>query len=289
MKKIKQTAFPYSITLPSTIFLVVVSVFPLLFVAYYSFTNYYLLAKSGPQWVGAENYSKIITDPYFRQALWNTLYFCLLAVIFETGLGLALAAVVNSLKRFTQTLRVLLLLPMLVPGVTAALTWQMMLSNNYGIINQILGVFGLPAANWLMDPATALYAVLVVDIWQFTPFCFMLLYAAMQAVPAEQYEAAQIDGAGGIKSFFHITLPNIGKVLSLVVLLRVIDSFRLFDKVNILTKGGPANSTATITQYIYQHGIKSLKIGYSSAATVIMTLLMLLVAAVYIRRSFKKE
>ncbi|MFV0412309.1 MAG: carbohydrate ABC transporter permease [Oscillospiraceae bacterium] len=266
-----------------------VSVFPLLFVAYYSFTDYYLLAKGGAQWVAGENYRKIISDPYFRQALWNTLYFCLLAVVFETGLGLALAAVVNSLKRFAQTLRILLLLPMLVPGVTAALTWQMMLSNNYGIINQILGVFGLPAANWLMDPAMALYAVLVVDIWQFTPFCFMLLYAAMQSVPAEQYEAAQIDGAGGIKSFFYITLPNIGKVLSLVVLLRVIDSFRLFDKVNILTKGGPANSTATITQYIYQHGIKSLKIGYSSAATVIMTLLMLLVAAIYIRRSFKKE
>lgn len=146
----------------------------------------------------------------------------------------------------------------------------------------------MSSVNWLQDTHTAFYAILAIDIWQYAPFAFLLIYAALQSVPESQYEAARLDGAGVIKQFVYITLPNIRGTVMAVVLLRIMDSFRLFDKVNILTKGGPANTTATITQYIYSYGVKQLKVGYGCAASVIMTVIILIISSGYIRQNIKK-
>ncbi|NJP39641.1 sugar ABC transporter permease [Oscillospiraceae bacterium HV4-5-C5C] len=287
MKQEKRaTAFAYSMGLPALVVLVGLSVFPLLYILIYSFTDYTLLAREAPAWVGWANYTEILQDPYFQQALLNTIKFAFLAVLLETGLGLLMALQVIRMPSGQRLLRTLLLLPVLLPGVTVALTWQTMFSNNDGILNQLLAWFGLPAVNWLQDPGTAFYAILAIDAWQYAPFAFLLIYAALQTVPASQYEAAQLDGAGSWARFRYITLPNIQSAILLTALLRMIDSFRLFDKVNILTRGGPANTTATITQYIYQNGVRSLKIGYGGAASVLMTLLVLLLSLTYIRRMF---
>lgn len=284
-----KSIFAYKMTVPSTITLILLSLFPLMFVIYYSFTDYYFLAKTQPKFIGIENFYKIIDDTYFRQAIYNTIRFTILAVLFETVLGLIIALFINSIKSRKKILRTLVLLPTLLPPVTVALVWQIMFSNNYGIINEVLNKLGIPSVNWLMDVKTAFYAILIIDIWQYAPFVFLLIYAALQSVPQGQYEAAKIDGANVWYRFIYITIPNISKVIGMVVLLRTIDTFRLFDKVNILTKGGPANSTATITQYIYQYGVKGLKVGYGSAASLIMTLIVFILAIFYIRQSFKKE
>lgn len=281
--------FSYKMVTPSMIILTLLSLFPLMFNIFYSFTDYYFLAKTAPKFIGIENFIKILEDTYFRQAVYNTIKFTILAVLFETILGLMMAIFINSIKRGKKVLRTMVLLPTLLPPVTVALVWQIMFSNNYGVINETLSKFGIPAINWLMDVKTAFYAILTIDIWQYAPFVFLLIYAALQSVPQGQYEAAKIDGANSWHRFIYITIPNISKVIGMVVLLRAIDSFRLFDKVNILTKGGPANSTATITQYIYQYGVKGLKVGYGSAASLIMTLIVLVLAFFYIRQSFKKE
>ncbi|MDD4368148.1 MAG: sugar ABC transporter permease [Oscillospiraceae bacterium] len=287
MKQEKRaTAFAYSMALPALVVLAGLSVYPLLYILLYSFTDYTLLAREAPAWVGGANYAEILQDPYFQQALLNTVKFAFGAVLLETGLGLLMALQVIRMKSGQQLLRTLLLLPTLLPGVTVALTWQIMFSNNNGILNQLLAWLQLPAVNWLQDPGTAFYAILAIDVWQYAPFAFLLIYAALQTVPASQYEAACLDGAGNWDQFRYITLPNIQPALLLTALLRTIDSFRLFDKVNILTRGGPANTTATITQYIYQNGVRSLKIGYGGAASVIMTVLVLLLSLVYIRKSF---
>jgi multiple sugar transport system permease protein len=129
----------------------------------------------------------------------------------------------------------------------------------------------------------------VIDVWQYMPFAFLLIYASLQAVPKSQYEAAKIDGASALQQLFFITIPNIMGGIILVVLLRSIDSIRLFDKVNILTRGGPANTTATITQYIYNYGVGNYRIGYSSAGAIIMTLIVLLISSLYVSRAFKIE
>lgn len=267
----------------------VLSIFPLFFTIKNSFTDYYLLSKTRSSFIGVRNYVNIFKDAYFQKSLWNTVKFTVLAVIAETLFGLVLALFVNSLQKGQHLVRTLLLLPMLVPTVTAALIWQTMFSNNNGIINQMLEFVKIAPVNWLMDVKTAFNAILIIDIWQYTPLSFLLIYAELQTVPQSQYEAADIDGASYWNKLIHIILPDISTGIGMVVLLRTIDTFRLFDKINILTRGGPANSTATISQYIYQYGTKNLQIGYSGAASVIMTAAVLILASTYLIKRFKTD
>jgi multiple sugar transport system permease protein len=287
--KKKINVFPYVMTSPTILLLVFLTVFPLLFNVYFSFTDYYFLSPGNVNLIGIKNYVNTFRDIYFQQALFNTFKFTVLAVISETLFGLVIALFINSLKTARKSMRTIFLLPTLLPPVTVALIWQIMFSNNYGIINKMLGYIGIDEVNWLMDVRTAFYSILVIDIWQYVPFTFLLIYASLQTVPKTQYEAATIDGAGFWQQFIYVTLPNIFNGIVMVVLLRTIDTFRLFDKVNILTKGGPANSTATITQYIYQYGVKGLKVGYGSAGAVIMTVLILILASLYVKKSFEKK
>lgn len=282
-------SFIYSMILPSAVLLTVLSIFPLFFTIKNSFTDYYLLSKTRSSFIGVRNYVNIFKDAYFQKSLWNTVKFTVLAVIAETLFGLVLALFVNSLRKGQHLVRTLLLLPMLVPTVTAALIWQTMFSNNNGIINQMLEFVKMSPVNWLMDVKTAFNAILIIDIWQYTPLSFLLIYAELQTVPQSQYEAADIDGASYWNKLIHIILPDISTGIGMAVLLRTIDTFRLFDKINILTRGGPANSTATISQYIYQYGTKNLQIGYSGAASVIMTAAVLILASTYLIKRFKTD
>ena len=252
----------------------------------YSFTDYnYLKGTENASFVLFDNYVSLFKNGYFQQAVWNTIKFTILAVVLEMALGLLIAVFVNSLKRGQKIMRTLLLLPYLLPAVTVALSWRMMLSANYGIINQFLKGLGLPVFNWFMDTKTAFGTILLIDVWQNVPFVFLLLYASLQSVSENQYEAARIDGAGFFQQFWYITLPNIKGSLALCALLRTIDTFRLFEKVNVLTGGGPAGTTTTITQFLYTYGIKSLDFGFGSAGAIVMTLLVLILSSFYIKRA----
>lgn len=273
---------------PTIIVLLIMSLFPLLFTIYYSFTNYYYLSRSGAEFIGLGNFVKILSDSYFQQAVRNTVVFTMVCVMFETVLGLMIAIFVNGLHFGKKIMRTLLLLPYLLPPVTVALIWKIMLSGNYGIINNFLQLLNLPVYNWFYDTRTAFGSLMFIDIWQNTPFVFLLLYASLQGVPESQYEAARIDGANKWQQFKYVTLSNIKGGIVLCLLLRTIDTFRLFEKVNILTQGGPANTTATITQYLYLNGIKNLQFGFGSAGAIIMTALVLVVSSFYIRKTVKK-
>ena len=271
---------------PTLIVLLVMTAYPLIFTFVYSFTDYnYLKGTENASFVLLDNYVSLFKNGYFQQAVWNTIKFTILAVVLEMALGLLIAVFVNSLKRGQKIMRTLLLLPYLLPAVTVALSWRMMLSANYGIINQFLKGLGLPVFNWFMDTKTAFGTILLIDVWQNVPFVFLLLYASLQSVSENQYEAARIDGAGFFQQFWYITLPNIKGSLALCALLRTIDTFRLFEKVNVLTGGGPAGTTTTITQFLYTYGIKSLDFGFGSAGAIVMTLLVLILSSFYIKRA----
>ena len=271
---------------PTLIVLLVMTAYPLIFTFVYSFTDYnYLKGTENSSFVLFDNYVSLFKNGYFQQAVWNTIKFTILAVVLEMALGLLIAVFVNSLKRGQKIMRTLLLLPYLLPAVTVALSWRMMLSANYGIINQFLKGLGLPVFNWFMDTKTAFGTILLIDVWQNVPFVFLLLYASLQSVSENQYEAARIDGAGFFQQFWYITLPNIKGSLALCALLRTIDTFRLFEKVNVLTGGGPAGTTTTITQFLYTYGIKSLDFGFGSAGAIVMTLLVLILSSFYIKRA----
>lgn len=272
---------------PTLVVLLIMTAYPLVFTLVYSFTDYNLLKalREPATFIALKNYTDLLKDEYFQQAIWNTVKFTVLAVIFEMFFGFLMALLVNSLRRGQKAMRTLLLLPYLLPTVTVAMSWRMMLSPNYGIVNQVLSALNLPVYNWFSDVKTAFGMLVLIDVWQSAPFVFLLLYAALQSVPASQYEAARIDGASSIKTLFYVTIPNIKNSLALCALLRTIDSFRLFDKVNLLTGGGPANSTATITQYLYNYGIKSLDFGFGSAGAIVMTILVLILSSFYIKRA----
>ena len=281
--------FSMAMITPTIIVLAVMTAYPLIFTLVYSFTDYNLLSalNSAPEVTGFKNYIDLLSDSYFQQSVWNTVKFTLLTVILEMLVGFGLALFVNSLKKGQKVMRTLLLLPYLLPTVTVALIWRMMLSPNYGIVNQVLEALHLPAYNWFSDIHTAFGMLVLIDVWQCAPFVFLLLYAALQSVPQGQYEAARMDGAGPLKILFYVTIPNIKSSLALCALLRTIDSFRLFDKVNLLTGGGPANSTATITQYLYNYGIKTFDFGLGSAGAIVMTVIVLILSSFYIKRAIK--
>ena len=284
--KKNNTGFTYQLTGPTLLFLLVMTVYPVIFTLCYSFTDYNYLKGTHP-FSRLANYKALFQNLYFRQAVRNTVVFTVLAAGLEVGLGLLMALFVKSLKRGQKVIRTLLLLPYLLPAVTVALIWRMMLSPNYGIVTELFANLGLPVYNWFYDVKTAFGMLLLIDVWQNVPFAFLLIYAHLQGVPESQYQAASIDGAGALQRFWYITLPNIGNGIALCTMLRIIDTFRLFEKVNILTGGGPANTTTTITQFMYMYGVKTLKFGFASACAVVMTVFVLIMSSVYIRKAMK--
>ena len=281
--------FSIGMASPAIIVLAIMTAYPLIFTLVYSFSDYNLLKamSQGVEATGLKNYIDLLSDSYFQQSVWNTVKFTILTVIFEMLVGFAMALFVNSLRKGQKAMRTLLLLPYLLPTVTVAMIWRMMLSPNYGIVNQVMESLHLPVYNWFSDIHTAFGMLVLIDVWQSAPFVFLLLYAALQSVPQGQYEAARMDGANSIKILFYVTIPNIKKSLALCALLRTIDSFRLFDKVNLLTGGGPANSTSTITQYLYNYGIQSFDFGFGRAGAIVMTVIVLILSSFYIRRAIK--
>ena len=196
--------FAQGMTLPAGLILLVFSLIPFVYVIITSLTNLNLLNfNTGADFIGFENYKKIISDATFRQALGTTLYFTVLAVVLETVLGYALALFINTIDRGSHLIRTLVLLPMLVPPVTVTMVWQTMFSNAYGVLNRLLEVIGLAPVNWLQDVNVALYAILWVDVWQYTPMVFLLMYVGLRAT-SEMLEAASIDGAGAFARFRYI-------------------------------------------------------------------------------------
>ena len=283
--RLGERAFPRLMIAPTLAVLIILTAYPMIFTFLYSFTDYKV--NKPVNFVQFKNYIALFQNGYFRQAVLNTIKFTLLAVLFEMVFGLLVAVFIHSLKRGQKIMRTLLLLPYLLPAVTVALSWRMMLSANYGIVNQLLTALHLPVYNWFMDTHTAFGTILLIDVWQNVPFVFLLLYASLQSVSESQYEAARIDGAGVIQQFWYVTIPNIKNGLALCALLRTIDTFRLFEKVNILTGGGPAGTTSTITQFLYNYGIRNLKFGFGSAGAIVMTLLVLILSSFYIKKAMK--
>lgn len=272
---------------PTVLIMLIMTAYPLVFTLIYGFTDLNLMKRNNVNFIGIENYAKLLKNRYFIQSVFNTIKFTVCSVVFEVFFGFILAVYVNSLRRFQKMMRLLILLPYLLPAVTVALSWRMMLSPNYGIVNQVLEALHLPVHNWFADIKTAFPMLVLIDVWQNTPFVFLLLYAALQSVPQSQYEAAKIDGANGLQQVIYVTIPNIAGNLALCALMRTIDTFRLFEKVNLLTGGGPANSTSTITQYLYNFGIKSFKFGFGSAGAILMTIIVLILSSFYIKRTIK--
>ena len=281
---------PYFYVMPGILVLLILLVYPLLQVFSLSFFEGSAFKRS---FVGLANYIKLIQDAEFWQAVFRSFIFTVSSVFFHFLIGLALALLlhqkISSIIR--SVFRGFLVIPWLIAPLVAAMIWMLMYLS-FGILNGMLRDIGFldsgQIVSWLGDPKLSLFSVTLVNIWRGFPFTMVMLLAALQGIPDELYEAAKIDGAGSVKSFFHITLPSLKGTMLTVGLLDTIWTFRHFDIIFALTGGGPMNSSNVLTTSIYNIAFRTHRWGYSASTAVMMFLFMLVFSLLYIRQINKE-
>lgn len=273
--------------LPASLIFLFLTVFPLFYNAYISFYDYAFIQRIF-EFTGLDNYRFLLEDELFIGSIKNTLRFLLTATTVEVILGVAIAVLLNAKLFAKKVILPLVILPMMFPTMVVTAIWAIIYDYEYGFFSNVLRLLGMEPIRWLSDPRFAMESIALVDIWQWTPFVILVVLAGLQSIPDYLYEAAQLDGASDWHQFRYITLPVIAFHLQLVILLRVIDGFRLFDKVYALTGGGPGHSTETITMYIFKEGFRYFNLGYAAAASLVMLLLILAVSLFYTKRMWRE-
>lgn len=243
------------------------------------------------QFAGLRHYSEIGADHLIRAGVANTILFALAAVGCEMVIGFFLALFVSRVVRGRVAYRTIFLLPILIPGIVIGAIWKLMYNPDFGIINQLLALCGMAGHDWLGEKSWALAAVVVVDIWHWTPFVFLLLLAAIETLPQDVFEAARVDGASAWQELRHITLPMLWPALAVTLLFRLVVSFKVFDEVYLLTGGGPGTATEVVSFTIYRRFFTEDRMGYGSAISVITLFIMalLILIALYGARHLKRE
>jgi multiple sugar transport system permease protein len=235
-----------------------------------------------PEFVGLKNFARMFSDPSFIKALLNSAYFALATVPLSIGLGMVLALLTKPFTRGVRFLRSVFLLPAVVPGVAAALTWGWVFNPRYGLVNTMLSILGIEGPTWLFDPALAMPVVILIHLWTAGINMFVYL-AAMQNLPAELYEAARIDGANAHQRFLKLTWPLLAPITLYLAIINLIGSFQAFTPVYILTGGGPNNATLTLPLYIYQSAFQWGDLGYAASVASTMLCLVLGLAILLVR------
>ena len=268
--------------LPALIYVVVVTQVPFIVTLYYSFQNYFWNQPGGATWAGVSNYKEVFTDPNFRAALWRSVTMTALAVIFAMALGIALAVLLDKKFLGRGVVRTLIITPFLVMPAAAALIWAgPMLDPNFGLLNYLLEPFGVNHVAWLTTHAYG--SVIVVMVWQWTPFMTLIVLAGLQGQAQDALEAARVDGANAWAIFRELTLPHLRPYIELGILLGSIYLVNVFDQVRLMTNGGPGTSTTTLPFYIYQKVNYAFDIGGSAAAGVVTVVLTIIVASFALR------
>ncbi len=274
--------FPWLFLAPAMLLLLAFTVFPLFYIVRLSL---YRMTPGGETFAGAANFLRLFRDSFFYESVWHTLLFAGGALLLELGLGLALALLLDSQIRARGLWRSLFLLPMILPPVVVGVIWRLIYNPNFGVLNGALQLLGVDTTRltWLADPSVALLSIILVDVWEWTPFVFLILLAGLQAIPEEPYEAARMDGSSGWQTFRHITLPLLRPAILVAVLLRTMDLLRIFDQVFILTQGGPGGATETISLYIYKTAFRFFDFGYAAAMSLALLLVTVVLSQIYIR------
>lgn len=272
---------------PMLVVLALIAGWPLLRTIYFSFTDASLSSISDYQFIGFANFLEyydgewygVIADPDWWRAVYNTLWFTVMSVSLELVLGMIIALTLNAAFPGRGMLRAAILIPWAIPTIVSAQMWGWMLHDQFGVLNEILMTFGIissPIA-WTASPDTALWAVVMVDVWKTTPFMALLILAALQMLPSDCYEAARVDGINPIKVFFKVTLPLIRPALMVAIIFRALDSLRIFDLIYVLTSN--SRDTMSMSVYARQQLVDFQDVGYGSAAS---TLLFLIIAILVI-------
>jgi multiple sugar transport system permease protein len=246
--------------------------------------------NSGKPFVGLANYVHLFTDPQVLTAVLNTLEYVVGSVGVELVLGFIIASALFEMTKGRKLANSLILLPMIIAPVITALIWRYMLDPQFGLVSQVLAVFGVKGGiPFFGSSQYALPSLMVVDIWQWTPFVVLILHAGMLGISEEQFEAARIDGAGRWRILRSIVIPGIAPQILLVLLFRTMDTYRIFDTVFVLTRGGPGTSTQTIGLYTYQTGFSFFNLGYAMTLSVFILVTVAIISSFYLRLLRRRE
>lgn len=283
--RLSNAGFGLLAVLPALAVLLLIFVYPLFYAVYQSFRAYDLARPHDARFVGIDNYVRLLGSEEFSRALKNTLIYAGVAVPVELVGGLILALALAQINHGRGLIRMLLSVPMMLAPIAMGLMWKFMYNDQFGVINYLIRRTNLVDRPplWLSDPDVALYSIVAVDIWATTPVVILLMLAGLLSIPAEYYEAAQIDGGGTLSNFWNITLPLLKPAILVTLLLRGMDAFRVFDIVYVLTKGGPAFKTDVLSFFAYRLAFTDREIGDATALAWIMTGILLVAGLVLIR------
>jgi len=268
---------------PTLVLLIAMNVFPLFWSLYLSFTKYRAAGQDPPVWIGGENYRAVFTDPEMWGYFVTTAQIVVLSVIAQFVIGFGVALLLNRRFRAKGLVTTLLLLPMMLSPVLVGLFWRFLLDPNWGLINVVTGMLGYEPSLWLMDPTRAVWSVVAVDTWMWSPFIMLVSLAGLSSVPRHLYEAAEVDRATGWFKFRYITIPIIMPLLLVALLFRTMDAFKMFDLVFVLTSGGPGSATETVAMQLWRLAFSRLDTGKACALAYVVLLMIIGLANLYIR------
>jgi multiple sugar transport system permease protein len=274
---------PWLLLAPTLIIMTVVGFFPLVHSLYISVTSYKPTEPTKPQgFNGLDNYVEALSDAQFWHSLWITGLFTAASVAVSLVLALLLSLLFNMRLRGFLLMRTIVLVPMLITPIAIGITWRIMMMPDLGVLNFLLSLVGVPPQAWASSRETALLAMVLVDVWQWTPFMFIIIFAGLRALPRSPFEAAQIDGAGPVRTFFEVTLPMLKPVVVIAALLRIVDAMRTYDTVYIVTRGGPDLATDLVSVYLARVNFKFFDLGYGAALSWITLLIVLAIVLIFV-------
>ncbi|GHV60192.1 sugar ABC transporter permease [Spirochaetia bacterium] len=268
---------------PAMILLAVFVIYPIIQVLILSFQKYNLVSGIPKRFIGLRNFRDMIVRPDFGNSLKVSGIFTAVGVTSTMILGVALALLLNSQGWIIRILRGISLIPFLICGVAVAFAWVLLYNPTFGLFNFILSVFNLGPIDWLGDQKMAIYSIAFIETWQFTPFVMILTLAGLQGISSDYYEAAAIDGANKVQRLLHITLPLLKNVLLTIFILRLIDCIKSFEKVRILTVGGPVNSTDIMSHYVYRISFIRNELGLGAAGALVVTLITAILTVIIVK------
>jgi multiple sugar transport system permease protein len=275
---------------PAVLFLLLTSVYPLLYSLWLSFQKWNMtIPRSHPVWFGFKNYQNLWHSDNFRNSLQVTLIFVVFSVTIEFLLGMGLALLATSSIKGMGAIRTVMLFPLMIAPVVSGVLWRTLFHSTYGVINYAIGAVGIGPQEWLGSTGQALPAVITVEIWQSLPVVAFVLAAGIQSLPVDLYKAAQVDGASQWQMFRRITLPLLKPVILVLLLLRVMDAFKVFDIVFTMTYGGPGQTTELVSMLIYKTGMKFFQIGQASAMSWVFLVIIFIISLFFIRKMERNE
>lgn len=282
LSSIKETLTPYLLISPAMLVFVLFFILPLGFMGVLSFSNWNMLSPEIP-WVGFDNYIALLKDAFFLETMKNTFVYTTIYVIAIVVISIPLAVWLNKNTWIHRVAQAAVFSPHIISLVSVAMIWMFIMDPMNGILNFIMSIVGIEEIGWLTDPDIALYSLILVTVWKGVGYYTLILIAALASIPKDIYEAAALDNASWWRTFMKITIPAISPTIYFVVIINIINALQTFETINIMTQGGPVNSTTTFVYYIYEEGFMNFDLGSASAAGMILLVILMVLTYFYFR------